>query len=52
VLNLIASHLLQTSPESPGIFLLIQKLFRHQSLDDLKKLALGSGWTEDEFEVK
>ncbi|XP_013399132.2 dipeptidyl peptidase 3 [Lingula anatina] len=42
--------LLQTSPESPGIYLLFQKLFRAQSLSDLKELALKTGLTEAEYE--
>ena len=39
----------QTSPESPGIFVLLQKLFRAQSPEDLKKVALGLDFTEEEF---
>uniref|UniRef100_A0A1X7UPH2 Uncharacterized protein n=1 Tax=Amphimedon queenslandica TaxID=400682 RepID=A0A1X7UPH2_AMPQE len=41
--------LLQTSPESPGIFLLLGELFRGQSLEALKELANGCGLSEDEY---
>ena len=43
--------LYQTSPESPLIFLLLQKLFKGQSLDQLKTDALAKGVAEDEFQV-
>ncbi|KAL4238740.1 bifunctional diacylglycerol diphosphate phosphatase/phosphatidate phosphatase [Mactra antiquata] len=43
--------LVQTSPESPGIFLLLQKVFRSQPIDDLRKLSLEKGLTEDEFDA-
>ncbi|XP_025104635.1 dipeptidyl peptidase 3-like [Pomacea canaliculata] len=43
--------LVQTSPESPGIFLLLQKTFRSQSLQDLRSTALSNGVTEDEFQA-
>ncbi len=43
--------LLQTSPESPGIFLLFQKLFRAQSVNQLKDVAMQQGFTDDEFQV-
>ena len=42
----------QTSPEAPGIFILLQKLFRSQSLESLKDVALSKcGFTEDDFKV-
>ncbi|XP_014677265.1 PREDICTED: dipeptidyl peptidase 3-like [Priapulus caudatus] len=45
--------LFQTSPESPIIFVLLQKLFRAQPLDELKKLALGPacGFNQDEWQA-
>jgi len=45
--------LLQTSPESPGIFLLLQELFLAESVQELKKRALLSenGPSQEEFEV-
>lgn len=45
--------LLQTSPESPGIFLLLQELFRGQSLASLRELATGTtcGLTNEEYNV-
>ncbi|KAL9953202.1 hypothetical protein ACROYT_G040579 [Oculina patagonica] len=44
--------LLQTSPESPGIFLLLQQLFHAESVEELKERALSSenGPTQEEFE--
>ena len=45
--------LLQTSPESPGIFLLLQNLFHAEAVEELKKRALTSedGPSEEEFQV-
>ena len=45
--------LLQLSPESPGIFLLFQRLFGAESVEDLKKRAVAAdiGVTEEEFQV-
>lgn len=45
--------LLQTSPESPGIFLLLQELFHAESVQELKERALLSenGPSQEEFEV-
>ena len=43
--------LLQTSPESPGIFLLLGELFRGQSLQSLRELASGCGLSDDEYNV-
>ncbi|ESO94084.1 hypothetical protein LOTGIDRAFT_176733, partial [Lottia gigantea] len=40
-----------TSPESPGIFVLLQKVFRGQSLEDLKKVASDNGINEEEFQA-
>ncbi|KAK7868635.1 hypothetical protein R5R35_008443 [Gryllus longicercus] len=44
--------LIQTSPESPIIFILLRKLFAHQSIEELKKLSLSKGGlTEEEFQA-
>ena len=43
--------LYQTSPESPAIFVLLQKLFRKQSVADLKAAAIAGGLSEDNFMV-
>ncbi|XP_060564792.1 dipeptidyl peptidase 3-like isoform X2 [Ruditapes philippinarum] len=44
--------LVQTSPESPGIFLLLQKMFRAQSVDELKTLATTElGLSPEEFDA-
>ena len=43
--------LLQTSPESVSVFLLLQKLFSLETAEELKGKALGNGVTEDEFKV-
>lgn len=45
--------LLQTSPESPGIFLLLQELFHAESVEGLKERALlcENGPSKEEFEV-
>ena len=43
---------MQTSPESPGIFALFMKLFRHKTVAELKQKALEEcEITEDEFQV-
>ncbi|KAH3844273.1 hypothetical protein DPMN_086530, partial [Dreissena polymorpha] len=47
--NLIV--LVQTSPESPGIFLLLQKVFRSQPISELERLATELGLTNEEFEA-
>lgn len=46
--------LLQTSPESPGIFLLLQQLFHAESVEELKERTLTSadGPSQEEFEVR
>ncbi|XP_041351140.1 dipeptidyl peptidase 3-like [Gigantopelta aegis] len=43
--------LLQTSPESPGIFVLLQKLFRAQSVETLEKLALQKGLSAEQVKA-
>ena len=45
--------LLQTSPESAPLFLLLQRLLSSQSLESLKDTAVSQcGLTEDEFGVR
>ena len=44
--------LLQTSPESGGIFLLLQKLFTSESLENLKARCDTLGISSDEFQVR
>ncbi|KAH9508219.1 bifunctional diacylglycerol diphosphate phosphatase/phosphatidate phosphatase [Bulinus truncatus] len=43
--------LFQTSPEAPGIFLLLQQLFRAQSPHEVSKLALSIGFNNDDVEA-
>lgn len=43
--------LLQTSPESPGIFVLLSKLFRAQGPEELKGMAQHLGITEQEYQA-
>eukprot|EP00058_Branchiostoma_floridae_P003685 XP_002589173.1 hypothetical protein BRAFLDRAFT_124049 [Branchiostoma floridae] len=45
--------LLQTSPESPGIFVLLQKMFQTQSPKDLQQAATSApdGPSEEEFQA-
>ncbi|XP_071079546.1 dipeptidyl peptidase 3-like isoform X1 [Haliotis cracherodii] len=43
--------LLQTSPESPGIFVLLQRVFRAQSISDLETVATQNGLTKEEFQA-
>lgn len=44
--------LAQTSPESPGIFLLLQQLFSGQNLSSLRETATnGCGLSNDEYNV-
>lgn len=44
--------LIQTSPESPGIFLLLQKVFRGQTVDQLKEATTKEGLlTEEQFQA-
>ena len=43
--------LLQTSPESPAIFLLLQRMFGGQSLSSLKETAFKCGLSEEEYQV-
>ncbi|XP_055956733.1 dipeptidyl peptidase 3 isoform X2 [Patella vulgata] len=42
--------LIQTSPESPGVYLLLQKVFRSQPISELEKIALDSGVSAEEFQ--
>jgi len=49
-----SSHIfhLQTSPESPLVFVLLHKLFSAQPICELKKSAIGDyGVSTDEFQV-
>jgi hypothetical protein len=42
----------QTSPESPGIFMLLQKMFRSQPVSELVRMATEQlGLTAEEVEV-
>ena len=41
----------QTSPESPGIYLLLQKLFRSQTVEDLQDAAKLADLSDEEFKV-
>lgn len=43
--------LLQTSPESAPIFVLLHKLFRTQHPEDFKAVALKSNFTDDEVKA-
>lgn len=43
--------LVQTSPESPLIFVLLHKIFAGESIQDLKTAALSEGLSEDDFTV-
>ncbi|XP_033735100.1 dipeptidyl peptidase 3-like [Pecten maximus] len=44
--------LVQTSPESPGIFLLLQKVFRGQTIDQLKEAVTKDGsLTDNQFQA-
>lgn len=44
--------LLQTSPESPLIFVLLHRMFRQQNLSDLKQIALDKcSFTDDEWKA-
>ncbi|THD18820.1 Dipeptidyl peptidase [Fasciola hepatica] len=40
--------LIQTSPESAGIFLMVQKIFQSQKPAEIAELAKNSGFTDDE----
>ncbi|XP_043934153.1 dipeptidyl peptidase 3 [Protopterus annectens] len=43
--------LVQTSPESPPIYILLMKLFRAQSPTELEPIALSVGLTVDEYQA-
>ncbi|XP_053304356.1 dipeptidyl peptidase 3 [Spea bombifrons] len=43
--------LFQTSPESPGIYILLNRLFRSQEPAKLQVVALDQGWTEEEYQA-
>ncbi|XP_056022122.1 dipeptidyl peptidase 3-like [Ostrea edulis] len=43
--------LIQTSPESPGIYLLISKLFRCQKIEELQSAAEAQGITKEEYQA-
>ncbi|XP_049597946.1 dipeptidyl peptidase 3 [Syngnathus scovelli] len=43
--------LLQTSPESPVIFVLLQKIFRKQSPAQLQAVATAAGLTSEEYQA-
>lgn len=44
--------LLQTSPESPAIYVLLQKLFRKQTTAELEKVASEAGLSPEEYQVR
>ncbi|KAJ3589221.1 hypothetical protein NHX12_010068 [Muraenolepis orangiensis] len=43
--------LLQTSPESANIFVLLQKIFRKQPADQLEPVAMAAGLTSEEYQA-
>ncbi|XP_076464886.1 dipeptidyl peptidase 3-like [Babylonia areolata] len=43
--------LFQTSPESPGIYLLLQRVFRNHSIEDLKTAATANGVSDEDFQA-
>ncbi|GFO14314.1 dipeptidyl peptidase 3 [Plakobranchus ocellatus] len=43
--------LFQTSPESPGIFALLQKLFGAQSPEEISTLAVSNGFSEEDVKA-
>lgn len=43
--------LIQTSPESPLIFALLQKIFLSESLEDLENSSVRAGVTQEQFTV-
>ncbi|CAB3410611.1 unnamed protein product [Caenorhabditis bovis] len=40
---------LQVSPESPAIFYVLYKLFKSDTIENIKSIALGVGFTDDEW---
>lgn len=44
--------LLQTSPESPPIYVLLQKIFRKQTPAQLDAVAASVGLSSDEYQVR
>lgn len=40
---------IEVSPESPGIFVTLHRLFSNETLPELKAKALVIGWTEEEW---
>lgn len=44
--------LLQTSPESASIYVLLQRMFRLQSPAELESVGTAAGLTADEYQVR
>lgn len=44
--------LLQTSPESPSIYVLLQRMFRKQTPAQLDTVAAAAGLSSDEYQVR
>lgn len=44
--------LLQTSPESPSIYVLLQRIFRKQTPAQLDAVAAAAGLSSDEYQVR
>ncbi|CAH1792287.1 unnamed protein product [Owenia fusiformis] len=43
--------LVQTSPEAPGLYVLLQRLFKGQPLADLQQTATNNGLTDEEYQA-